>query len=198
MESHQKPVTDDQLLDYFLADPRGQRGREAVEDLLGRYHGRVFQWCRGYVRDPDDALDLAQEAMINAYKGLDGFDRRARFSSWLFAITRNVCLTAVRRQPRPTKPLDQIPEPRSRVANADEDLQRRQEEEALRLLLDSKLTPLEEEAFWLRVVEKMSVDQITRVLHLDNASGARSVLQNARRKLRRAWGDRMEQFKGVE
>ncbi|MCK9995227.1 MAG: sigma-70 family RNA polymerase sigma factor [Candidatus Krumholzibacteria bacterium] len=198
MESGRNTHTDDQLLDRYLAGPESRQGREAADDLLGRYHGRVFQWCQRYVRDPDEALDLAQEAMINAFKGMGGFNRRSRFSSWLFTITRNVCLTAVRRQPGLIRPLDQVPELRSRAANAEEQLQRRQEEEALRLLLGSQLEAHEEEAFWLRVVEKMSVDQITRVLNLDNASGARSVLQNARRKLHRVWGDRMDQFKGVD
>jgi len=198
MVSGRNTPTDDQLLDRYLASPESRAGREAADNLLGRYHDRVFQWCRGYFRDPDDALDLAQEAMINAFRGLGGFNRRSRFSSWLFIITRNVCLTAARRQAEPTRPLDQVPEPRSRSANAEEKLQRRQEEEVLRLLLGSQLEAREEEAFWLRVVEKMSVDQITRVLNLDNVSGARSVLQNARRKLHRVWDGRMEQFKGVD
>ncbi len=190
--------TDEQLLEQFLKDTRGTRGLGAADQLLSRYHGRVFQWCRGYVRDPDDALDLAQEVMINAFKGLEKFDRRSRFSSWLFSIARNRCLTAVCRAKEAPVSLDSLPEPKSATDNVEEILEHRQEEEALRLLLGQNLAPQEEEAFWLRIVEKMSVEQITRVLRLENSSGARSVLQNARRKLRRIWGDRIDEFKGVD
>ncbi len=73
-----------------------------------------------------------------------------------------------------------------------------QDEKALRLLMGSQLDPSEEEAFWLRIVEGMSVDQITRTLRLKNASGARGILQSARRKLRRAWGDQVDDFPGVD
>jgi len=198
MTSRENPTpTDDQLLNCYLADSRGSEGLRAADELFSRYHARVFQWCRGYVQDPDDALDLAQEVMINAFKGLERFDRRSRFSSWLYAVARNRCLTAVRGKRR-TESLEKIPEPASGMVNVEEDLQRRQEEKALRIMMGSHLAPREEEAFWLRVVEKMSVEQITWVLHLDNATGARALLQKARRKLRRVWGDRMDEFEGVD
>ena len=190
--------TDVQLLEVYLADPAGPEGRRAADALLGRYHSRVFQWCRGYVRNPDEAMDLAQEVMINAFKGLDGFDKRAQFSSWLFAIARNRCLTAVSRGKQNQEALELIAEPASEMANAEDVLRQRQEDKALRLLLGSGLAPEEEEAFWLRIVEGLSVEQITWTLRLQNTTGARSVLQNARRKLRRIWGDRMDEFKGVD
>ncbi len=199
MTSRENPTpTDDQLVDDYLADPRGAEGLRAADELFSRYHARVFQWCRGYAQDPDDALDLAQEVMINAFGGLERFDRCSRFSSWLYAVTRNRCLTAVRGGKRRTESLERIPEPASGMVNIEEDLQQRQEEKALRIMMGSHLAPREEEAFWLRVVEKMSVEQITRVLHLDNATGARAILQKARRKLRRVWGDRMDEFEGVD
>jgi DNA-directed RNA polymerase specialized sigma24 family protein len=48
----------------------------------------------------------------------------------------------------------------------------------------SHLAPLEQEALWLRCVERMPVDEITRVLGIEGSTGARAVLQSARRKLR--------------
>ncbi len=199
MDKQQEPTpTDEQLLQLYLADTHGAEGLQAADQLLGRYHSRVYQWCRSYTSEADDALDLAQEVMINAFNGLKSFDRRARFSSWLFAITRNRCLTAVRLAKQPGISLELLPEPPSGADNAETLMQNRQEEKALRLMIGRDLEPCEEEAFWLRIIEKMSVDQITCVLGLENASGARSVLQRARRKLRRIWGDRMDEFKGVD
>jgi DNA-directed RNA polymerase specialized sigma24 family protein len=48
------------------------------------------------------------------------------------------------------------------------------------------LEPQEQQAIWLRCVERMPVDDVTRILGVDGSSGARAVLQRARRKLRAA------------
>ena len=62
-----------------------------------------------------------------------------------------------------------------------------QEEEAnLLRLMDETLDPDERAAIWLRCFENLPVDEITEVLDLKGASGARGVLQSARIKLRAA------------
>src|SRR5262249_62396725 len=86
---------DDVLVRRAVEDPGGPAGRAAACELLGRYQGRVYLWCYRYVRDHDRALDLAQDALLSAYRALATFQGRSRFSSWLFAIARNRCLTAV-------------------------------------------------------------------------------------------------------
>ena len=53
-------------------------------------------------------------------------------------------------------------------------------------LLRDTLNPVEQQAIYLRCFERLSVGDVTRILGLSNVSGARSVLQSAREKLRRA------------
>ena len=53
-------------------------------------------------------------------------------------------------------------------------------------LIRSALEPEEQKVIWLRCFDRMPVEEITRVLGIESASGARSVLQRARRKLRAA------------
>ena len=53
-------------------------------------------------------------------------------------------------------------------------------------LIQTALSPLDQQVLWLRCVEKMPVDGITRLLDIREASGARAVLQRARRHLRAA------------
>src|SRR4029079_14118106 len=59
-----------------------------------------------------------------------------------------------------------------------------EEEQAMEALLRDHLSPLELQAIWLRCFEGLPVPEITRLLGLTHASGARSVLQSAREKLR--------------
>jgi RNA polymerase sigma-70 factor (ECF subfamily) len=180
----QDELPDDELLARYRRDPNGNHGREAAGELLGRYRGRVYTWCYRMVTDHDRALDLAQDALLKAWRALPGFAGRSRFSSWLFTIARNECLTALRpkslRQDPHVDPAEVLVEhedpPTLYVT--------REEEDAMEALLRDSLSPLEQEAIWLRCFEGLSVGDVTRLLGLTHASGARSVLQSAREKLR--------------
>ncbi|MBD3237482.1 MAG: sigma-70 family RNA polymerase sigma factor, partial [Candidatus Eisenbacteria bacterium] len=88
---------DSELLALARSAPESLPAKRAASELLARYQQRVYAWCVRHVRDHDQALDLAQEVLISAYRNLASFESRARFSSWLFAIARNRCLSALRR-----------------------------------------------------------------------------------------------------
>ncbi len=66
------------------------------------------------------------------------------------------------------------------------ELEERQSEEALHATIRDHLTRLEQDALWMRCVERVPVDEITRLLAIEDQSGARAVLQRARRRLRAA------------
>jgi len=170
--------------------PDSPEGRDAASALLGRYTRAVYRWCHGYVRDPDVAEDLAQDVLLRAYRNIGDFEGWGRFSAWLFVVTRNLCLDAVRQQARrrhDREPAELLPDPH---AGPDAELDAREAETELLMLIQQHLSTQEQNALWLRCVEKMPVDTITRVLDIPHASGARAVLQNARRKLRAALGGR--------
>ncbi len=178
---------DDDVLVRTIQDGSGSTAAEAaVDELLGRYHRKVYLHCFRYVREHHRAMDLCQNVMIDVLRGLPGFAGRSGFSLWIFAITRNRCLSEIRR-----------PEP---VVDAEFDLDlfhdqsvspvvRLEESEAekgLLELIDKTLDPTEQKAIWLRCMEKLPVDEITEMLGIEAHTGARSILQRARRKLRAA------------
>lgn len=168
------------------ADLRDEDASDATAELLSHYRGSIYQWCYRYLRDHDRALDLAQEVILETCRALPRFDGRASFSSWLFAITRNRCVSALRRSARAETAdydLDLIPDSGDRPDRA---LERKERRERILGAMREVLAPREQEALCLRVFDGMPVDAITEVLGLGTASGARSVLQNARRKLRAA------------
>jgi RNA polymerase sigma-70 factor (ECF subfamily) len=73
---------------------QAQRGNmNAFEELVQRYDKRVFTIAAGYVRSADDAKDIYQEVFLRVYKGLPKFELRSEFSTWLYRITTNVCLS---------------------------------------------------------------------------------------------------------
>jgi RNA polymerase sigma-70 factor, ECF subfamily len=176
-------VSDEALVLQAQRDPQSQESRAAAAELLCRYRGRVYLWCFGVVREQEKALDLSQDVLLAAYRGLPSFAGRARFSSWLFTIARNRCLSELR---KPALLRDEEVDPdmvSSRDVGPDQVLEQKLDEEDLLALIREHLDPLEQEAIWLRCIEGMPLEAMTRILNISGASGARGVLQRARRKL---------------
>src|SRR5262245_38276554 len=179
-------ASDLELVALAVRERDSAAGRAAASELLGRHRGRVYVWCHRYVRDHEKALDLAQDVLLSAWRSLDSFQGRSRFSSWLFSIARNRCLSAVRAADPvhdDDSELDQVPD---LGADTETIVVGREEEQALVTLAACHLDEVEQEALWLRCFERLPVDEITRLLDIPGSSGARAVLQNARRKLRAA------------
>lgn len=72
------------LVDRVLRDDEG-----AFQELYERYYDKVFAIARGILLDNDDAADSVQEIFTLVYQNLHRFDRRAKFSTWLFRIAVN-------------------------------------------------------------------------------------------------------------
>lgn len=65
----------------------------AFEQLVQKYDRRVFSIASMYVQSSEDAKDIYQEVFVRVYKGLRKFEFRSEFSTWLYRITTNVCLS---------------------------------------------------------------------------------------------------------
>ncbi len=65
----------------------------AFEELIYRYDKSVLSIALNYIHDSDDAKDIYQEVFIRVHRSLKKFEMRSEFSTWLFRITTNVCLT---------------------------------------------------------------------------------------------------------
>ncbi len=160
--------------------------RRAASRLLSRHQDRIYAWCYRYVEDHERALELAQDVLMNAYRSLPNYEHRARFSSWLFVIARNRCLRDLGR-PKLVQVLDLNPD-LLHCANPgpSRKLEEGRDEEHLQGLIRDHLDADEQDAIQLRCFEGLPLDTITQVLGIEERSGARGLLQRARRKLRSA------------
>lgn len=179
------PRDDDELVALFQRDPAADEGRSAAAALLQRYRDRVYVWCRRRLGDHDAALDVAQETLIAALGALPGFAGRSRFSSWLFAIARHRCLSALRARRSREVELDGDALADD-APDAEAALLDREGQDLVLTLMNEVLDAEERTALWLKACESTPVGEISRLLDLPGSSGARAVLQRARRKLRAA------------
>ena len=82
-----------QLNDTDLIVQAQKGDQSAFEELVYRYDRNVLSIALRYALNEDDAKDLYQEVFIRVYRGLKSFRFQSEFSTWLFRITTNVCLT---------------------------------------------------------------------------------------------------------
>lgn len=79
---------------------RAGRWQEAFENLVPAYRRRVFGLAYGILRDRAAAEDLSQEVFVKVWQALPRYDGRARLSTWIYAITRNAAVSALRARRR--------------------------------------------------------------------------------------------------
>lgn len=84
----------------------------AWEEIVQRYHRRIYNLCYRFAGSADDAQDLTQEVFIKMYRTLDSYDvERGAFMTWVTTMTRNLLVDHFRKhkQDRVTDSLDAVP-----------------------------------------------------------------------------------------
>lgn len=86
--------------DEELARRAANGERAALELLLARHLDQIHAVCRRVLGHPEDALDATQEALIAITRGIDRFDGRSRFTTWMYRVATNAALDEARRRRR--------------------------------------------------------------------------------------------------
>lgn len=93
VEAETAAVTDELLMIRY------QRGdSEAFSWLVRRHNQRVYNFILRLVKSPSAAEEIAQETFLKIVKNSASFKHEARFSTWLYAIARNLCIDHQRKQ----------------------------------------------------------------------------------------------------
>jgi RNA polymerase sigma-70 factor (ECF subfamily) len=81
------------LTDLELVHAAREGNMSAFEELVHRYDASVLGIASRFGNSRDDAKDIYQEVFLRVFRNLDKFEGRSEFSTWLYRITTNVCLT---------------------------------------------------------------------------------------------------------
>ena len=182
------PLSDEDLVERYRAAAGSPEAESLLNELFQRHHSRVALWCLRLTGDRESAADLAQEVFIKVFRYLDSYRGDSRFSTWLYSITRNHCFNEIKsRAARPEhvgEPvLADLPDESSGVLAR---LERESSAQAMREIVRESLTETEQRVMTLHYAEELPLDAISRLLNLENASGAKAYIVSAKRKLARA------------
>jgi len=86
------------ILEKVRACQAGDRG--AFDDLVERYKDIVYAVAYRFAREPEQALDLAQDVFVRAYRGIKSFRGKSSFSTWLYRVAINTCIDYTRKRSR--------------------------------------------------------------------------------------------------
>jgi RNA polymerase sigma-70 factor (ECF subfamily) len=147
---------------------------EALERLLDRYQTKVFRMAVMMLKDAGRAEEVTQDIFLKLWQVLPAYDGRASPSTWLYAIARNTCLSAIRAETyRKTLPLQSLREPAAPQRDpTDIDWERRL----------ARLPEVQREVITLFYLEERSVKDVALLLDLPEGT-VKSHLHRARRAL---------------
>lgn len=169
----------------------------AWEEIVQRYHRRIYNICYRFAGSTDDAQDLTQDVFIKMYRTLNSYDlERGAFMTWVTTITRNLLVDHFRKskQDRVTDSLDTAPSEHEdalplseripdKAQPPDARVQSREIGQTVHLALQ-KLSPELREAVILRDLQDMDYKEIATVLKVPEGT-VKSRINRGRAELAR-------------
>ena len=80
--------------------------QQAYAGLVNRYQNYVFTLALRFTKNREDAEEVSQDIFIKAYRALADFKGTSKFSTWLYTIVNNTCITFLRKKRLQTHSLD--------------------------------------------------------------------------------------------
>ena len=149
--------------------------------IVERYQDIVFSIALKVLRNREDAEEMAQESFIKAYKSLHTFKGNAKFSTWLYRITYNSCISEVRKRKIHFASTDEL---EIKDETAELNLDGIPEENRAKCIKEAleKLPEQEYTLVLLYYFEEQSIEEISKVTKLSE-SNTKVKLHRARKKL---------------
>jgi RNA polymerase sigma-70 factor (ECF subfamily) len=100
IQSGGSPAFSEQTQENLWIASSKQGDTLAFNRLVLKWERTVYNMSLRMLRDPEEAAEAAQEIFLLAFKNIRSFRQNSRFSTWLYRITLNYCVSRAKQQPR--------------------------------------------------------------------------------------------------
>ncbi len=173
--------SDGQLIDAVIdGDP------SAYRSLVERYQNYAFTITYKVLKNREEAEEAAQDAFIKAYKMLASFERKSKFSTWLYTIAYRTALDYYKKKNHIIQPIDseeshlQIED--TNTLNPDQNMQQEDLKEQLKAAIE-QLKPKDASVITLFYLHEKSVQEVAEIMGL-TVSNVKTKLHRLREALR--------------
>jgi RNA polymerase sigma-70 factor (ECF subfamily) len=160
--------------------------QQAYAGLVNRYQNYVFTLSLRFTKNREDAEEVSQDIFVKAYRSLSDFRGASKFSTWLYTIVNNTCITFLRKKKLVTHSLDNE-KVFEAADNQDSGFSANQVEQKSRSTMVNNaiamLGPDDAEIITLFYKAEQSLDEIGEILGLDPKT-AKVRLHRARQRLK--------------
>jgi RNA polymerase sigma-70 factor (ECF subfamily) len=174
-------TSDGQLIDAVI---RGDQA--AYRSLIDRYQKYVFTITYNILKNREEAEEAAQDVFIKVYKKLRSFERKSKFSTWLYTIAYRTGLDYQKKKKYHTRSIDseesylQIEDTKSK--NPDQSMHQADLKEKLKAAIE-QLKPADASVITLFYLHEKSVQEVAQIMDL-TVSNVKTKLHRLREALR--------------
>lgn len=164
-------------------------------DIVTKYQDRVYNTCLGFLKNAEDAEDIAQEVFIQVYKSYDTFLEKSELGTWIYRLAVNKNLEEIRKRSASKRKVESESIDNKEPASPSNyhpgvTLENKERSKILMSAID-KLPENQNVAFTLSKIEGLSQQEISKVMN-KSISSVEALLQRAKLKLRELLKDYYE------
>lgn len=156
----------------------------AFSYLVERYQDMVYGLAYKMLHNAEDAEELAQDSFVKAYRSLASYRQKSKFSTWIYRITYNSCISLMRKRKLEVRSLDEQNLTEKDEIRLNEQLGELDKAMLERLLHEAmnKLPELEQVLIQLFYFEDQKVEEISQITGLTE-SNVKVKIHRARKKM---------------
>jgi RNA polymerase sigma-70 factor (ECF subfamily) len=157
---------------------------QALSFLVEKYQKMVYTLALKLMKKPEEAEEMAQDTFIKAFHKIESYEGKSKFSTWLYSITYNACISELRERRIEFKSLDD-----RQVSDQDEQRMhdyyrenRKEDQEKYLALAMEKLPEDDQVLVTLYYYENQSMDEISQITGL-TVSNIKVKIHRARKRM---------------
>ena len=157
--------------------------KEAFSGLVDGHKDLVWTICLRMLKSDADAEEAAQDVFVKAYRSLESYQAKAKFSTWLYRIAYNHCISVIRKKVKMIDLVDELPEGEvdEGEINGLETITAAERSKYLKMAIES-LAETDAVVVTLFYYDELSLDEIAEVTGL-SGSNIRIKLHRSRKKM---------------